>query len=121
MNNQYNQDVYFGTNELKLSLHAALMQRKNDGIHPCMMNFLSDWIISGAIGYYNGDHIITNLPGSHTINEWLPLTNFGYNHFCESFQDLNVYEKSLLGAYFMEQELNSLKIKLVDKWAPSVQ
>lgn len=80
---------------------AYLDKRKEEGIHPCMMEALISYVENQELTslWYDGNHIITYI--DEMTRHYLPLYSYGYKHLCKSFQDLNDFEKLLLQDYFL--------------------
>jgi hypothetical protein len=89
-------------NPLELIMLKSLLERKEQNVHPCMMDFLINCIESEYVQnwYYDGDHI-KKIPES---SKDIMIYKIGYDHLVSSFDELNDLERMILKAFFMKQD-----------------
>lgn len=97
----FNVNVSDFTNKA-IEVGIELYQCEQNNIHPCMMDFLREFLFgqAGMVGYYNGDHIICLHPGQIIPQGYIPLLDYGYEHLVESFYQMTDNQKDLLKFYF---------------------
>lgn len=76
----------------------------NDCPHPCISAFIALSTEYNTVGWYNGNHVITEIDGTYYDNNgktelgkyYLPLKEYGKSHIFKSFYLLQPHEIELL-------------------------